>query len=80
MQVRTEDPYHLNLPDLNLDWSRSDFWELIKSSPQDTTPPLGKPMILTQTVDVNLLYDEVTGSSETNILLMIINSSIEWFS
>ena len=48
--------------------------------PYDAPTPLGKPIVLTYYVDVNLFHDVVIGRSVTRILHFINQTPIDWFS
>ena len=67
--MRTEEPDFSELPDMQYDWSRSDYGELTEDLQTDAPPPaLGNHVTLTHYVDANLMHDVITGRSVTGIL------------
>jgi hypothetical protein len=80
IRIRTDEPDHSDLPDIQYDWSRSVYGELTEVLPTDTPPPLGKHVTLTHYVDANLMHDVITGRSVTGILHLVNKTPIDWYS
>ena len=57
------------------DWSESVYGNLVELVPDDTSKPLGLPVVLTHYVDANLYHDMLTGRSVTGIIHMLNGSS-----
>ena len=48
--------------------------------PDDAPAALGKPVMLTHYVDVNLYHDLITGRSVTGILHLVNKTPVDWYS
>jgi hypothetical protein len=79
IRIRTDEPDHSDLPDIQYDWSRSVYEELTEVLPTNTPPPLGKHVTLTHYFDANLMHDVITGRSETGILHFANKTPINWY-
>jgi hypothetical protein len=77
ISICTKEPDHSNLPDIQFDWSRSVYRELMEVLPTDSPPPLGKHVSLTHYVDANSMHDVITGRSVIGILHLVNKTPID---
>ena len=68
------------MPSQDYDWTRTVYGEVEEVPIADALQPLGKPVVLTHYVDVNLFHDVVSGRSVTGILDFVNQTPIDWYS
>ena len=80
IRIRTEEPDYSFLPKLEYDWTRSVYGNVEEVIPDDIPEPLGKPVVITTTVDANLNHCLATGRSLTACLHFLNKTPVEWYS
>ena len=55
LRFRTEEPYYMHLPELEYDWTRAIYGNVIEEILMDAPEPLGKSVSTTTFLDANLL-------------------------
>ena len=79
LRFRTHEPDYSDLPSKEHEWS-SVYGEVQELLPEVAPLPLGKQVILTHYVDVNLFQDVLSGRFVTSILHMMNATPIDWYS
>jgi hypothetical protein len=80
IRVRTEVPDYSDLPEQELDWSRSVYGDVKEQRAPDAPAPKGKLVRTTSYKDANLYHDLITGRAVTGVIHFLNGTPIEWFS
>jgi hypothetical protein len=72
----TDEPDYSDIPDLNYDWSKTDYGDLEELKPEDAPEPRGKFVTMLH----YLVHDVVSGKSVTGILHLVNKTLLDWYS
>ena len=75
---RTTLPDYSDILEKIYDLEKSVYGSARETKPHDAPIALGKPIILTHYVDINLYHDMITGRSVTGILHFINQTPVKW--
>jgi hypothetical protein len=67
-------------PDFDYEWSKTVYGDLKKLKSEDALEPLGISVTMSHYFDTNLMHDIMTGKSVTDILHLVNNPPLEWYS
>ena len=79
IRYRTKDPDFSHQPKQEYEWTRTIYGLDKVEVPKDIPKPLGKRIITTTFLDVNLLHDIITGKSITAVLHFVNTTPTDWF-
>ena len=68
IRYRTKEPDYSHIPKQEYEWTRTVCGNVKEEISEDIPKPLGKRVITTTLLDVNLLHDIVTGKSVNTVL------------
>ena len=80
IQVRTDKPDYSKLPDHSYTWMQSMYSEIFELVADDIPIPHGNPVMTITYKDANLFHDFVTGRAVIDILHLLNQTLIDWFS
>jgi len=78
--IHVLEPDYSALPDQDFDWIHTVYGKLSEILPSDALEPLGEHVTLTHYVDVNLMSDITTGKSVADILHLLNQIPVDWYS
>ena len=70
----------MHLPELEYDWTRTIYGNVIEEIPKDGPEHLGKSVTTTTFLDANLLHDLISGRSDTDVLHFFNLTPGDWYS
>ena len=70
----------MHLPELEYDWTKTSYGNVIEEIPKDAPEPLGKSVTTTTLLDANLLHELITGRSVTTVLHFFNLTPGDWYS
>ena len=70
----------MHQPELEYDWTRTIYSNVIEEICKETPEPLGKSVTTTTFLDANLLHGLITGRPVTAVLLFFNLTSGDWYS
>ena len=80
IRYRTKEPDYSHLQKQDYEWTWTVYVYVNEEIPKDIPKPLGKRVITTTFLDVNLLHDIVTGKSVIAALHFVNTTPTDWYS
>jgi hypothetical protein len=80
LRFHVDEPDYSGIPEIpDYDWEHSVYGNPTEDIPADTSPPLGKQIILSHYFDANLMYDVLSGKAVTGVAHFYNKTPVDWY-
>jgi Reverse transcriptase (RNA-dependent DNA polymerase) len=79
IRIRTEIPTFGDIQDIEYDWKKSVYGDIMEEIPSDIPEPLGKSVVQHSAVDANLQHCLLTGRAVTGVMHFLNSTLADWY-